>query len=257
VVLLSKLAATGGGHTVAATGDTEERMAAGTLRADQVHVWYVDLTRGPTADDARCLDAAERERAGRFRHDRHREQYLASHCAFRHLVAGYLGCPPDAVRIARECAHCGDPAHGKPAVAGPDGERRLEVNASHADGMGMVAVAWAPLVVGVDVERLRPGVDWAGVLRQISTDPAPDSDLAGFRQWTRVEAVTKAAGLGLAARPTLEPADAGQDWRAARIPGSAPTWQVRALPAPEGYAAALAADRVPAAGVEVSTWAGR
>jgi len=236
--------------------NVEARMAAGTLREDQVHVWYVDLTRGPGPDGAGCLDATERERAARFRQDRHREQYVASHCAFRHLVAGYLGCSPADVRIARDCAHCGDPAHGKPTVLGPAGGRRLEVNASHADGMGAVAVAWAPLVVGVDIERLRPGVDWTGVLRQVVADPSPSSDLAAFQEWTRVEAVTKAAGLGLAARPALEPDGAAEGWRAARMPGSAPTWQVRAMPAPEGYAAALAADRVPAAGVEISTWAG-
>jgi 4'-phosphopantetheinyl transferase len=242
--------------------NVEAYVGEGTLRADQVHAWYVDLTRAPTADDARCLDAGERERAARFRHDRHRTQYLASHCAFRHLVAGYLGCQPDEVQIARTCAHCGDAAHGKPAVAGPGGDRRLEVNASHADGMGLVAVAWAPLVVGVDIERLRPGVDWAGVLRQVAADPAPDgdrtphSDIEAFRHWTRVEAVTKAAGLGLAARPALDQTGAAEGWRPARIPGSAPTWQVRTLPAPEEYAAALAADRVPAAGVELFTWAG-
>jgi len=231
-------------------------MTAGALRPDQVHVWWVDLTRLPAVDGARCLDATELERAGRFRHERHRLQYVASHCAFRHLAGGYLGCPAAEVRITRQCAHCGDPAHGKPAVAAPGGDRHLEVNASHADGLGAVAVAWAPLVVGVDVERLRPGVDWSGVLRQVESDPPPSSDTDAFQRWTRVEAVTKAAGLGLATRPSLRPAGAA-GWQAALVPGTAPTWQVCSLPAPEGYAAALAADRVPAAGVQVFTWTGQ
>jgi 4'-phosphopantetheinyl transferase len=228
-------------------------MALGTLRPDQVHVWYIDLA-GPTADGARCLDPPERERAARFRFDRHREQYVASHCAFRHLVGAYLGCAPAEVRIGRECGHCGDPAHGKPTVTGPDGRRRLEVNASHAGELGLVAVAWSPLVVGADVERLRPGVDWPGVLRQVGAEPAPDSDLDGFQQWTRVEAVTKAAGLGLAARPVLDTGGAVDGWWPARLPGSDRDWQVRTLPAPDGYAAAVAADRVPAAGIEVRDW---
>jgi len=231
-------------------------MPADTLHPGQVRAWYVDLARWPTADAGRCLDAAERGRAERFRRDQHRRQFLASHCAFRHLVAGYLGCAAAEVRIARLCAHCGDPGHGKPAVAGPVGGRRLEVNASHAGELGLVAVAWAPLVVGVDVERLRPGVDWRGVLRQLDAEPPPGSDADGFGRWTRIEAVTKAAGLGLAARPSIQPAGGGDGWRAARIPGSSPTWQVRTLPAPDGYAAALAVDRVPPAGVEVSSWSG-
>jgi 4'-phosphopantetheinyl transferase len=231
------------------------------LRPDQVHAWFVDLARGPVADGGRCLDPAERGRAERFRHEWHRRRYRASHCAFRHLVAGYLGCAAAEVRIARHCAHCGDPEHGKPTVAGPAGGRRLEVNASHAGEVGLVAVAWAPLVVGVDVERLRPGVDWPGVLRQLDTEPAPTSELDAFQRWTRIEAVTKAAGLGLAARPSMllsgQPSGhpSGADgWRPARVPGSTPTWQVCTLPAPDGYAAALAADRIPAAGVTVSCW---
>jgi 4'-phosphopantetheinyl transferase len=164
------------------------------------------------------------------------------------------------VRIARRCTHCGDPEHGKPTVAGPDGARPLEVNASHAGEVGLVAVAWAPLVLGVDVERLRPGVDWPGVLRQLDTEPPPASEQDAFGRWTRIEAVTKAAGLGLAARPSMRPAGqpdqpAGVDgWQPATVPGSAPTWQVRALPAPDGYAAALAVDRIPAAGVAVYSW---
>jgi 4'-phosphopantetheinyl transferase len=238
-------------------GGAEARMAADMLRPGEVHVWYVDLDRPLPADAAACLDATERERAGRFRQDRHRQHYLASHRAFRHVVGGYLGCAPAEVRIVRDCPHCGDPTHGKPTVTGPDGERRLEVNASHADGMGAIAVARAPLAVGVDVERLRSGVDWAGVLRQVESEPAPADDLEAFQRWTRVEAVTKAAGLGLAARPTLdrlEPDPTG--WRTARVPGVDAVWHVRTLPAPDGYAAALAVDRIPGAGVGLSTWDG-
>jgi 4'-phosphopantetheinyl transferase len=244
-------------NTRPAVGENvEERMAADALRPDQVHVWWVDLTR-PPVDDGRCLDAAELVRARRFRQERHRQQYVASHCAFRHLAGHYLGCTAAEVRITRQCTHCGDPAHGKPAVAGPGGDGRVEVNASHADGLGAVALAWAPLVVGVDVERLRPGVDWSGILRQVESDPAPVDDQEAFDRWTRFEAVTKAAGLGLATRPSLRPGGAAAGWQAALVPGTAPTWQVRSLPAPEGYAAALAADRVPAAGVQMFTWTGQ
>jgi 4'-phosphopantetheinyl transferase len=225
------------------------------LRPDQVRAWFVDLTR-PLADDAGCLDPAERDRATRFRHEHHRRRFLASHCAFRHLVGGYLDCAPAEVQIERQCTHCGHPTHGKPSVTGPNGDAALEVNASHADEMGLIAVAWAPLVLGVDVERLRPDVDWAGVLRQVESDAPPASELDAFQRWTRVEAVTKATGLGLAARPALQPDGAAEGWWAARVPGSTPTWQVCTLPAPEGYAAALAADRVPAAGVVLSTWDG-
>jgi 4'-phosphopantetheinyl transferase len=230
-------------------------------------VWYYDLDDPPPADGGSCLDPAERERAARFYRERDGLRFRAAHCAFRHLVAGYLGCDPAAVTITRECAHCGDPRHGKPMVAG-----LIEVNASHSDALGALAVALPPLRLGMDVERHRPNVNWAGIL----PDPAaaePPND--GFEQWTRLEAVAKAAGTGIvrmprlsapgpdgwapAAFPTNPDGPAGPDSPAgpagshgpARLPAGGPDWRVRSLAPPEGYAAALAVSSVPAAGVAV------
>jgi 4'-phosphopantetheinyl transferase len=218
------------------------------LRSGQVHVWYYHLD-GPLAaddDEGRCLDAGERQRADRFLRDRDGRRFRAAHCAFRHLVAGYLGCAPAAVLITRQCPHCGDPAHGKPAVADPSG-RRIEVNATHSDAVGALAVALSPLQVGVDVERRRPDVNWAGILPD-QADAMPPGD--GFEHWTRLEAVAKAAGTGLVRMPRLAPAGDG-DWAPATFPDDTIEWQVRGLSAPPGYATALAVSAVPAAGVEV------
>jgi 4'-phosphopantetheinyl transferase len=216
----------------------------GPLRPGQVHVWYYDLDDPPAADGAGCLDAGERDRADRFHRDRDRRRFRAAHCAFRHLVAGYLGCDPAAVQITRECAHCGDPKHGKPAVAAPSG-RLIEVNASHGDALGALAVALPPLRVGVDVERRRPNVNWAGILPD-PADAEPPND--GFEQWTRLEAVAKAAGTGIVRMPRLSPP--GPDaWAPAGFPDGGTQWQVRSLSAPDGYAAALAVSAVPPAGV--------
>ena len=215
------------------------------LAPGEVHVWYVDLDGVPPVDGAGCLDASERDRADRFYRERDRRRFRASHCAFRHLVAGYLGCAPGAVRISRQCAHCGDPEHGKPAVTGPAGVRPAEVSASHGDALGAVAVARPPLEVGVDVERRRPGVDWAGIL----PDPAPGEPPGDpFDRWTRLEAVAKAAGTGIVTMPRLT-GPAADGWGPAEVPGTGRGWQVRSLAAPDGYAAALAVSRIPAAGV--------
>jgi 4'-phosphopantetheinyl transferase len=219
-----------------------------TLRSSQVHVWYYHLDGPPAADDddGRCLDAGERQRADRFLRERDGRRFRAAHCAFRHLVAGYLGCAPAAVLITRECPHCGDSKHGKPAVADPSG-RRIEVNATHSDALGALAVALPPVQVGVDVEWRRPDVNWAGILPD-ATAAEPPGD--GFEQWTRLEAVAKAAGTGIVRMPRLAPAGDG-DWASATFTGGAAEWQVRGLSAPPGYTAALAVSAVPAAGVEV------
>jgi 4'-phosphopantetheinyl transferase len=233
----------------------------GTLRPGQVHVWYYDLDDPPPADAAGCLDAGERARADRFYRDRDGRRFRAAHCAFRHLAAGYLDCDPAAVLITRACAHCGDPKHGKPTVSGPTG-RPIEINASHSDALGALAVALPPLRVGVDVERRRPDVNWAGILPDPADAEPPDdgseqwgseqwgSEQWGFEQWTRLEAAAKAAGTGLVRMPRLAPP--GPDgWATAAFPDGGPQWPVRSLAAPEGYAAALAVSVVPAAGVEL------
>jgi 4'-phosphopantetheinyl transferase len=213
------------------------------LLPGQVHVWFYDLDAPAGGDGGGCLDAAEQAKAERLYRERDRQRYRAAHCAFRHLVGGYLGCAPAEVVISRECAHCGDGKHGKPAVAGPSG-RLIEVNASHSDALGALAVALPPLRLGVDVECRRPGVDWAGILP--AADPPPAD---GFAEWTRLEAAGKAAGTGITRMPRLAPA-AGGGWVPAVFPDRRGEWQVRSLAAPDGYAAALAASAVPA-GVEI------
>jgi 4'-phosphopantetheinyl transferase len=203
-----------------------------------VHVWYVDLDGPPPTgtDAAACLDPAERDRAARLIRDLDRRRYIASHCAARHLLAGYLGCAPVEIRVSRTCVHCGDPKHGKPVLTDPSGILAVETNISHSAALAAVAVALPPLAVGVDVEHRRDGVDWAGIL------PGPTTD--GFTAWTRIEAVAKAAGTGIVSMPTVS--DPGPDgWATAMLPDVPATWQVRALDAPDGYAAALAARSVP------------
>lgn len=259
---------------------------AGSLRSGGVHVWYVDLDGAAPAgsDAAACLDAAERGRADRFVRDVDRRRFRAAHCAFRHLVAGYLGCPAAAVVLSRQCPHCGHPEHGKPAVSDPAGARPVDVSLSHSDGLGAVAVARRPLQVGIDVERRRAGVDWAGILTAVgaraaatvAADPAAPADPAGaagaaavggdptqdgFEQWTRLEAVGKAAGTGIIRTPRLGPPDAA-GWAPAELPAAPAaadhspaagpsSWWVCTLDPPDGYAAALAVSEVPAAGIRL------
>ncbi|MEN3360422.1 MAG: 4-phosphopantetheinyl transferase [Mycobacteriales bacterium] len=219
---------------------------APALRPGQVHVWYYDLD-GPWpagADAAGCLDGGERARADRFMRDRDRVRFRAAHCAVRHLVAGYLGCAPAELVITRDCPHCGDPKHGKPGMAAPDGTR-VEVNASHSDALGGLAVALPGLELGLDVEFHRPNVDWAGILPEpLRAEPPGD----GFGQWTKLEAVAKAAGTGIVKMPRLTDPH-HPDWAPALLAGDGErgpsSWQVRALRAPDGYSAALAANDIP------------
>ncbi|MFJ3722518.1 4'-phosphopantetheinyl transferase family protein [Streptomyces sp. NPDC090045] len=232
-------AAAGRDHDPAA-----ELSAPRNLPADTVHVWCLDLDELVLPDGGDCLDAQERQRAARLQHAADRRRHRAAHCALRHILAGCTGQEPAALRTERRCPRCGPSPHGKPVWSAGAGRAAVDVNLSHSDHIAMVAVARAPLSVGIDVERVRAGIRWATVL----ADPDAGSGLSdqdGTRIWTRLEAVGKAAGTGMADRPVLGGAQPG-GWTAASVPALGGGWSVRDLAAPQGFVAALAVDALPA-----------
>ncbi|WP_411105573.1 4'-phosphopantetheinyl transferase family protein [Streptomyces sp. cmx-4-9] len=210
-------------------------------RGAQAVVWALDVTRdavgGHALDGAlQMLDAAERDRAGRLLREADRRRYLASHVGLRVLLGGYLGLAPEKVGLVREdCPCCGGP-HGRPAVAGG----ALHFSLSHSEDLAYFAFAGVP--VGVDVEGLPGAAAVADILTtlhpaetaELTVLAEPDRRAALARVWSRKEACLKATGTGLAlgvAEPYVGSAAAP-----ARVPG----WLLSDLPAPDGYAAALA-----------------
>lgn len=204
-------------------------------------VWALDTTSDvvgghATAGAAPMLDAEERDRAGRLLREEDRRRYLASHVGLRVLLGGYLGLDPAEVVLVREtCPCCGGP-HGRPAVAGG----ALHFSLSHSGDLAYLAFARVP--VGVDVEAT-PGAsavaDVIGSLHPAETAeltalPAEDRRVAMGRVWSRKEAYLKGTGTGLAlglAEPYVS---------SAPTPATVPGWTLTDLPAPPGYAAALA-----------------
>ncbi|MFC9295900.1 4'-phosphopantetheinyl transferase family protein [Streptomyces sp. NPDC057011] len=206
-----------------------------------VAVWSLDTTLEvvgglPVGAAGAVLDGAERERAGNLLRPADRQRYLASHLGLRVLLGGYLGLAPREVDLVREdCPCCGGP-HGRPAVAGGG----VHFSLSHSGTLAYLAFAAVP--VGVDVEELPGATAVADVLpllhpaetAELGALPAPDRRTALARVWARKEACLKAAGTGLAnglAEPYVG---------SAPTPPPVPGWTLTDLPAPAGYAAALA-----------------
>jgi len=167
-------------------------------RADGVvHVQAAWLDPVPArATDLALLDAREAARASRFRSERDRARYVASHAFYRCVLGGWLGLPPASVPLRLT-------AEGRPEVALPGAP---DFNTSHADGVALIAVSHAGRV-GVDVERLRElddawdlaGSHLAGEeLATFRALPAATRSRAFLAAWTRKEAVVKATGRGLA-----------------------------------------------------------
>jgi 4'-phosphopantetheinyl transferase len=98
------------------------------------------------------LSAVENERAGCFKQDRDRRDFIAAHILARCVVALMAHCRPYDVTIVQRCPDCGG-AHGPPRVMGyPD----LHVSWSHSKGAIAAAAGWLP--VGVDLEKSHEAV---------------------------------------------------------------------------------------------------
>jgi len=173
-----------------------------TLPAGEVHVWVVRLAEAQSPERLRAcaamLSADERERAARFRFERHRCSWIVAHALVRSALSHYAPVSPGAWEFEPE-------QHGRPRVAGPTGAPPLCFNLSHTDRLAACAVV-TDLDVGVDVEsasRLRHPLEIAEryfdsretrELRAL----ARDEQIERFLDlWTLKEAYVKARGEGL------------------------------------------------------------
>jgi 4'-phosphopantetheinyl transferase len=145
------------------------------------------------------LSPAERQRHLAYRRPGDRDRFLLARGGLRRLLAGWLGCA--AARVPLEAG-----VHGKPhCPAGP------AFNLSHSGDLIVFALhcRWA---VGVDVEQLRPGLDWQPIARRVLPEPQQQILASlpaavqgeGFLQcWCRLEAELKAYGAGFSALERL------------------------------------------------------
>lgn len=170
------------------------------VRPDRISVWTVTCDSIPETLWPRLigfLDSAERERADRFRFDRHCRQYQAAHAVKRlMLTAATEGA------VAPEAWAFAGGAHGKPRVARGEGPH---FNLSHCDGLVACAVSW-PTEIGIDVENIdrQPALDLTKAyfapteLAWLQSLDTAAQRQGFFQLWTLKEAFIKATGRGLA-----------------------------------------------------------
>jgi 4'-phosphopantetheinyl transferase len=162
-------------------------------------LWWLTVDDVPTDTWLRLLDDDERERAGRFVHERDRRPFIAAHALLRILLQRLAGRPADAWRFVSS-------PRGKPSLHPEHGLSRLAFNLSHAKG----AVACAVTVdhpIGVDIEQIERTVKLleladahfaASERALLRAAPAGEQRPLFFRLWTLKEAYIKAHGDGLA-----------------------------------------------------------
>src|SRR5438445_1481588 len=212
------------------------------LKKREVHLWRADLDRNTNAVPAltQTLGPEELAKAGQFRFERDRNRYIITHGALRNILARYLKTTP------REPVFRYGPA-GKPELT----SGTVRFNMSHSDDLFVCVISLAG-DVGLDVERVRPGVDQvvAGWLSSPKSQclkalPQPARRRAFFQGWTRLEAYAKARGEGLILnqetfaaclhlRRPIHPSPRGHDGRDER-------WWLHEFTPRKGYVATLAA----------------
>jgi 4'-phosphopantetheinyl transferase len=230
-----------------------------SLADDSIHVWCAALDEFTSllAQLASTLCPAEREQAGRFRFDRHRQWFIVRRGLLRILLGRYLKVEPD--QLVFECD-----ARGKPSIREPRSERTLHFNMSDSSGLALYAVTRrAP--VGVDVERIKPIRDQDGIAarffsgREKTTIGAlsePQKSEAFFNCWTRKEAYLKATGEGISeslprVEVTVMPGEAPRLLGLAGDERAATEWTFYSFEPTSGFVGAVA---IKATGLKLSCW---
>jgi 4'-phosphopantetheinyl transferase len=212
------------------------------LADDEVHIWRLPLEQSDhmTARLAATLSDDERERAERFRFDRHRRRFIVCRGVLRILLSRYLRRDPSGLTFVYGL-------RGKPALSGE--WAALRFNVAHSDDLALLAFAM-DRELGVDVERHknmeeadRIVASVLGARTHLDFLALPESERpsAFFRAWTRGEAVMKALGDGIAARVDVS-VSAGDPVLREVIgrPGEASRWTLTDLDPGPGFSAALA-----------------
>ena len=200
---------------------------------------------------AASLSEAEQQRCSAYRLAADRERFLLGRGGLRRLLGLWLGMAAEAVQLETG-------PHGKPHCPGGPA-----FNLSHSGELILLGLH-ASRPVGVDVERLRPALDWRAIAgrmlpepdrRSLEAVPEAERPEAFLAAWCRLEARLKACGDGLAGLERLRGQDdlthgaARNGTEAAALPGNpdrhiggtaAPWEQLWDVAVPTGYRAAVA-----------------
>lgn len=187
----------------------------------------------------RSLPRSERRRARRFKDAAARAQFVAARCALRQLLSERLGVQPSALEIRARSGQAPELLHSQ-----------WRFSLSHSGRLCMIGLSRTRRI-GVDLEAIREMPDVKTLARQclhpteqdwLSSRTETRRSLEFLRIWVRKEAVTKAAGSGLAMRlddwHALPPQ--GNPSRFVVVDGLGRCWQVQDLRCSNGFVAAVA-----------------
>lgn len=211
-------------------------------------MWRVVPSRSASREEQwrGLLSPTEIMRADRFLVAGDRLTFTVTRGVLRLVLGHYLDLPPREIRFATN-------QHGKPAVERAEGQPPFRFNLSHSGDRALLAFA-SGMEIGIDVEQLGSGRNHQALAESLLSPAAfarfrlltpAEQERAFLQAWTRTEAVTKAAGRGLAvARQIFESVFGSEHPGPVRCatPETPDTteWFVRAIGPGNDYLAALA-----------------
>ena len=146
------------------------------------------------------LSDDEKQRAARYRFDKHRHRFITGRGTIREILADLAKCPPRDIGFELS-------KFGKPALCEPKPSRPIQFNASSSAMMGAIAIS-SGIYLGFDIEKMKSAKDVDNdliVKNEFTRDEYDwyikhaDSDRPGifYKFWTCKEAYLKALGIGL------------------------------------------------------------
>jgi 4'-phosphopantetheinyl transferase len=224
------------------------RSDAPPLADNEIHVWATTLSvaADALAQFSASLSPDEKERANKFKFEKHRNRYTAGRGALRAILGQYVGARAADVRFDYL-------TNGKPAFAQDFAGAGIHFNLAHTEDLALIAVTRIG-PVGVDVECVRSvkNVDELvarffsqrenELFQKVLNDQKP---AAFFNLWTRKEAMLKATGEGITRSLSLVEVSflPGEPARLLAIAGDAAAgerWRMWELEPANGFTGAVA-----------------
>ena len=218
------------------------------IQPQEVHIWRRSLDVPPEELDhlRSLLSPDEVARAQRRIDPRSGDRVVTSRGHLRHILGALTATDPHALEFEYG-------PHGKPSLKGFASS--LEFNVSHSGPWVLYAVA-RDLPLGIDIERIRDRLDFERLAQRFFSPsevvdlmrvPIEQRRVAFFNGWTRKEAFIKVKGVGLALPlnqfdVTLAPGDDPSLLATRPDASDRDRFHLQALPAPDGYLAALATE---------------
>jgi phosphopantetheinyl transferase len=171
-----------------------------------VHLLAIDRCAVVLQESWKLLCEEERLRAAELVSGHVRDGFVVRRAAVRCVIAETCGVEPASVALQRRCEDCGAEGHGAPRALAPAG---ICVSTSHSSGWCAVAVSDRP--VGIDIERSRAVAEAPNIattmlgvasLARLQAAAGEERSHRFLVMWTRLEALGKLTGAGIAQRPS-------------------------------------------------------